>query len=74
MRATAVGVATGISRIGAAIGKFSLPYVLRTYGIGTTMLISAALTFLGFVVCVLWAPETKGLSLHESSTLKVSGT
>jgi MFS transporter, putative metabolite transport protein len=74
VRATAVGVGTGISRIGAAIGTFSLPYVLRTYGIGATMLISAALTFLGFIVCVWWAPETKGLSLHESSALKASET
>ena len=67
VRATAVGAATAISRIGAAIGTFSLPYLLRTYGIGPTMLLSAALTLLGFVVCVMWAPETKGLSLLESS-------
>jgi putative MFS transporter len=69
VRATAVGVATALSRIGAAIGTFALPYVLQTYGIGPTMLINTAITFVGFIVCVWLAPETKGLSLQESSEL-----
>jgi putative MFS transporter len=72
VRATAVGVATAISRLGAAIGTFWLPYFLQTYGISPTMLMSTALTFLGFIVCVLWAPETKGLTLRQSSDLKVT--
>jgi putative MFS transporter len=69
VRATAVGVATATSRIGAAIGTFSLPYCLHAYGIGPTMLISAAITLCGFIVCVLMAPETKGLTLREASEL-----
>jgi putative MFS transporter len=69
VRATAVGVATAISRIGAAIGTFTLPYLLRSYGVGPTMLINAAVTLLGFIVSVWLAPETKGLSLRESSEL-----
>ena len=73
VRATAVGVATAISRIGAAIGTFSLPYFLQTYGISPTMLICTGLTFLGFTVCVLLAPETKGLTLRECSDLQVTG-
>lgn len=72
VRATAVGVATAISRIGAAIGTFLLPYFLQTYGISPTMLTSTGLTFLGFIVCVLLAPETKGLTLRECSYLKVT--
>ena len=70
VRATAVGVATAISRIGAAIGTFSLPYFLQTYGIGPTMLIGTGVNFLGLVVCVLLAPETKGLTLRECSDLE----
>jgi putative MFS transporter len=69
VRATAVGVATALSRIGAAIGTFALPYLLQTYGIGPTMLINTAITLLGFIVCVWLAPETKGLSLRECSEL-----
>ena len=33
------------------------------------MLMNAAITFLGFVVCVWLAPETKDLSLRECSEL-----
>jgi len=67
VRATAVGVATAISRIGAAIGTFALPYFLQTYGIGPTMLVNTAITLAGFFICVWLAPETKGLSLRECS-------
>lgn len=70
VRATAFGVATAISRIGAAIGTFSLPYFLKTFGIGPTMLVSTGVTLLGLIVCVLLAPETKGLTLRECSDLK----
>ncbi len=72
VRASAVGVVTAISRIGAAIGTFALPYSLRTYGIGNTMLISTLLTFLGLVICIAWAPETKGLTLKESCVLTLN--
>lgn len=71
IRATAVGIGTAISRMGAAVGTFALPYFLKTYGIGPTMLASAGLTLLGFIACILWAPETKGMTLEESSDLKV---
>jgi putative MFS transporter len=72
IRATAVGVAAATSRIGAAIGTFSLPYFLKIYGIGPTMLICAGLTFLGFSLCALLAPETKGLTLRECSDLQMT--
>ena len=72
IRASAVGVVTAISRIGAAIGTFALPYSLQTIGIGNTMLVSTLLTFLGLIVCIAWAPETKGLTLTESSILTVN--
>ena len=70
VRATAFGVATSVSRVGAAIGTFSVPYCLQTFGIGPTMLISTGVTLLGLIVCVLLAPETKGLTLRECSDLK----
>jgi putative MFS transporter len=72
IRATAVGVATAISRVGAAVGTFSLPYSIQTYGIGTTMVMSTGLTFLGFILCFLLAPETKGLTLRECSQLELA--
>ncbi|MER5641840.1 MFS transporter [Kitasatospora sp. NPDC002227] len=64
IRATAVGFATSVSRIGAAVGTYLLPLSLSGLGIGPTMLIAAGLTAAGLLVCVLWAEETKGAGLQ----------
>ena len=42
----------------------------QTLGIGPTMLLSAAITLLGLIVCILLAPETRGLTLPECSALE----
>lgn len=70
IRATAVGLGTSISRIGAAIGTFGVPYSIRYLGIEKTMLVGAFITFLGLLVAIAWAPETKGMSLAEASSVK----
>lgn len=67
VRATAVGITTGMSRIGAAVGTFMVPFALRDWGIGTTMLIAAGLTAAGWLVCLLMAEETKGTALLDST-------
>ena len=67
IRATAMGVITAVSRIGAALGTFLLPLSLEHYGDGATMLIMAAMTAVGFVLSYFLAPETKGRSLSEAS-------
>lgn len=69
IRASAVGLATAISRIGSFVGVFGLPYILKVYGVGPTMLIGALISFLGVVVSVAWAPETKGLTLAQASSV-----
>ncbi|MFJ9844171.1 MFS transporter [Kitasatospora sp. NPDC101155] len=66
IRATAVGVATSVSRIGAAVGTYLLPLSLSGLGTGPTMLIAAGITALGLLVCVLWAEETRGTALGAS--------
>ncbi|MER7674343.1 MFS transporter [Kitasatospora sp. NPDC096128] len=63
IRATAVGMATSVSRIGAAVGTYLLPLSLTGLGTGPTMLIAAGVTALGLLVCVLWAEETRGTAL-----------
>ncbi|MFE5704946.1 MFS transporter [Rhodococcus koreensis] len=72
VRATAVGAAVGISRIGAATGTYLLPISIDNLGIGPTMGFGALLTLLGFIVCFAWAPETAGRSLEETSSLAPS--
>jgi putative MFS transporter len=68
-RATAVGIATSVSRFGAATGTYLLPLSISALGTGTTMLFGAILTAVAFVICLLMAPETKGKSLEEVSSV-----
>lgn len=72
IRATGVGFATAVSRVGAAISTFLLPVALDTLGGLTTMLILAGVAALGFLISVIWAPETKGLALNEAALLKAA--
>ncbi|MDI3409488.1 MFS transporter [Streptomyces cavernicola] len=67
IRATAGGVATSISRVGAAAGTYLLPISISRLGIGATMLIGAAITLGGWLVSLLWAEETRGRTLAETS-------
>ncbi len=70
VRATAVGVAIAISRIGVVVSTYGLPLFLDAYGIGPTMLTGAGLLILALVLSVFMAPETRGLTLSEASSLK----
>ncbi|MEG0503725.1 MAG: MFS transporter [Raoultibacter sp.] len=70
VRASAVGIAIAFSRIGTIIATYGTPIFLATYGIGPTMLIAAGLVILGLVLSVFMAPETKGKSLLETSSLE----
>lgn len=67
VRATAVGIATAVSRFGAATGTYLLPLSIAGLGIGTTMLFGALLTGAAFLICLIMAPETRGKSLEEVS-------
>lgn len=69
VRGTAVGFASSMSRIGAAVGTYLVPVALTGWGIGGTMLAAAAISLIGALVSILWAPETRGLALHESASL-----
>jgi putative MFS transporter len=67
VRASAIGITTGASRIGAAVGTFVIPFALRDWGVGPTMMAAAVLTAIGWLVCVLMAEETKGMSLSAAA-------
>lgn len=69
VRATAVGVAIAISRIGVVVSTYGLPLFLNRYGIGPTMLVGAGLLIFATVLSVFMAPETRGLTLSEASSL-----
>ncbi|MFC9671056.1 MFS transporter [Streptomyces sp. NPDC056949] len=69
VRGSAVGLASSASRIGAAVGTYLVPLALTGWGIGGTMLAASAISFVGALVSLFWAPETRGMSLHESAAL-----
>ncbi|MFJ8106052.1 MFS transporter [Streptomyces sp. NPDC096132] len=69
VRGSAVGLASSASRIGAAVGTYLVPMALTGWGVGGTMLAAAAINAVGAVVSVLWAPETRGMALHEAAAL-----
>jgi putative MFS transporter len=70
LRTTGVGVAAAASRIGAAIGTFLLPIGLNTVGVGPSMLVGAAFCIVGAIICKLWAPETAGRRLVDTSAAR----
>ncbi|MFB9953985.1 MFS transporter [Cellulomonas denverensis] len=69
IRASAVGAAMAFSRIGTVISTYVLPGFLLARGTQATMLAGAAISGLGLLVSVLFAPETRGLTLTESAAL-----
>jgi putative MFS transporter len=74
VRATAVGLCTGISRIGAAVGTFATPWALTNLGLSATMYIATGIAVVGAVVSYFMAPETKGKDLSQTAALdSVSG-
>ena len=69
VRATAVGVAIAISRIGVVVSTYGLPLFLAAFGVGPTMLVGAALLVVALVWSIVDAPETRHLTLTEASAL-----
>ncbi|MGW2765710.1 MFS transporter [Streptomyces sp. NPDC001275] len=67
IRATAVGVGTGFSRIAAAVGTFLTPLALEHWGVGATLLLAGIVSAVGTLVSIAMAPETRGVSLEASS-------
>jgi putative MFS transporter len=72
VRATAFGIVTAFSRIGAASGTFLVPVLIDNWGIGTTLFLAVGLTVAGALITWRMAPETKGLALTDAAG--VSGT
>lgn len=70
VRATGVGFATAVSRLGSSISTFFLPILLAGLGSSVTLLVLASITAVGACVSALWAPETKGMSLEQASRVE----
>ncbi|MGW4336381.1 MFS transporter [Rhodococcus koreensis] len=67
VRGIGIGFAAAISRVGAALGTFLLPWSMNNLGTAVTMLIAAGIAGVGAAVSQWLAPETKGKSLTETA-------
>lgn len=74
IRGSAVGLASSLSRIGAAVGTYLVPIALSGIGIGPTMLLGGLITLVGAAVSLAWAPETRGKTLAECASLPPTPT
>lgn len=68
VRASGVGLAIACSRLGSAAGTFLLPLGIAKMGFHYTMMALAGVLFLGMIVSIAWAPETRNLTLKAAST------
>ncbi|MEU5645255.1 MFS transporter [Streptomyces milbemycinicus] len=68
LRATGVGIATAMSRVGSATSTFLLPIVAEDLGVRGTLGVAVAITLVGLAVSYFLAPETKDLGLAEASS------
>ena len=67
IRGIGTGFAAAVSRVGAGLGTFLLPWSMANLGTSASMLIAAAIAGLGAALSQWLAPETKGKSLSETA-------
>ncbi|WP_040810159.1 MFS transporter [Nocardia concava] len=67
VRATANGLATAASRIGAIVGTLWLPTLISKWGLHHVLWIFLGASVIGLSIAVALAPETKGRTLEELS-------
>jgi putative MFS transporter len=72
-RATGVGFAAAMSRIGAAVGTFLLPVSLTHLGTQQTMLLAVLVLAVGVVATAKLAPETRDLALQQAAAPEPDG-
>jgi len=68
MRARAHGLSAAIGKVGAFVGAFFLPLVLKSAGMPATMTILAGVSLLGVFITFL-VPEMKGVSLDYAEEI-----
>ncbi|MDH5818684.1 MFS transporter [Acinetobacter pseudolwoffii] len=70
IRASAVGLGTSLSRIGATLGTYLVPFSLVTLGVSMTMIIAALICFIGAWSAWALAPDVDSMDLSEAARLK----
>ena len=68
IRASGVGLGSALSRVGGAAGTYWYPLLLAGPGLRSAMLVTAVVSLVGAVVTVMWAPETRDVTLRSAAT------
>jgi putative MFS transporter len=63
VRASGLGIAVAVSRLGAAAGTSLLPLCVLHFGVSVALYVCIVTLVLGGIVAYLWAPETRRRSL-----------
>ena len=71
IRASAVGVIMSLSRVGTIVSTWALPVFITKYGISHVMLMGAGISLIGLLVSIAFAPETRGLTLAQTSQMTI---
>lgn len=69
LRGTAHGISAAGGKIGAFLGAFVLPGILKAFGLSTTMGLLAGVSALGILLTIFTIPEMKQRSLEENETV-----
>jgi MFS transporter, putative metabolite transport protein len=67
VRGSGVGVSTAASRAAAALGTFLLPTIQSALGTPAVLIIMGAVSLIGGLTSLFWAPETNGRPLTVTS-------
>ncbi|HCT65921.1 MAG TPA: MFS transporter [Hydrogenobaculum sp.] len=67
VRTTAHGISAGVAKIGAFIGAYFFPILLKSLGLSHTLLLTFVFSLAGLILTYIAIPEPKGKSLEEVS-------
>ncbi|TRM75316.1 MFS transporter [Sulfolobus sp. A20-N-F8] len=67
VRSSGQGFATSISRIGAVLGIFYFPIMVKDLGFSTSLIVFGITCVIAFIFSILMAKETKRKTLEETS-------
>ncbi|MCD4548964.1 MFS transporter [Schaalia sp. lx-260] len=73
LRASGVGFAGSISRIGAILGVTVFPIMVSKWGMANSTWLFAGVAIFGLIISFFMAPETQGKSLEELEELANNG-
>ena len=67
LRTTGHGYSAGVAKIGAFIGAFIFPIILKTLGLDKTLVLTSVFSVVGILLTLAFITEPSGKSLEEAS-------